>query len=149
MSVGDNIQKIRKERKITQADLAKKANLSEISIRKYENGSRYPKLESIRRISAALDVPVSSLIDDWVEISPEEIMDGLTYQGGGFYGKEAPKEVYDKFIQRLTDKKSELSRKIDVLNSIGQQKALDYVDDLSKIPEYRREPEPGDPSEQE
>ena len=141
MSVGDNIQKLRKERKLTQADLAKKANLSEISIRKYESGDRYPKLETLRNIATALNVGLWELKPEWSEFSPEEVKKDLTYQGGGFYGKEAPKEVHDKFIQRLTDKKTELNRKIDILNNTGQQKALDYVADLAKIPEYCKDPD--------
>ena len=52
----NKIQQLRKERRMSQAELARKAGISEISIRKYENGDRKPKIETLQRIANALDV---------------------------------------------------------------------------------------------
>ena len=58
-----NIQKIRKERGFTQAELAKKAGISEISVRKYESGERRPKIETLSKIAIALNIPVADLFE--------------------------------------------------------------------------------------
>lgn len=73
MSEGNNIQRIRKEKGLTQSQLAKKAGISEISVRKYESGERKPKLETARKIACALNVYISEVIDDWSDFSQEEI----------------------------------------------------------------------------
>ena len=57
------IQAFRKEKGLSQAQLAEKAGISEISIRKYENGERNPKIETLGKIAMALNVPVSDLYD--------------------------------------------------------------------------------------
>ncbi|WP_251862148.1 helix-turn-helix domain-containing protein [Clostridium sp. Marseille-Q2269] len=62
MSVGENIKKYRKEKRLTQKQLAKEINLSEISIRRYEKNISTPTIEIIKKIAEKLKVPVSSLL---------------------------------------------------------------------------------------
>ena len=64
MSIGDNIKKYRNLKNITQSQLAELSFCSESSIRKYEKGIRIPGSEIITKIAAALDVPVSKLLED-------------------------------------------------------------------------------------
>jgi transcriptional regulator with XRE-family HTH domain len=64
MNIGENIKKYRKEKKITQKQLADKINISEMSIRRYERGERQPTADIIDLISKALDIPIYSLVDD-------------------------------------------------------------------------------------
>ncbi|MBU3208034.1 helix-turn-helix domain-containing protein [Clostridium algidicarnis] len=63
MSIGDRIKKLRKDNNFTQIELAEKAGISEIAIRKYENGGRSPKYGTIIKIAEALNVPVDELMD--------------------------------------------------------------------------------------
>ncbi len=54
--VGKNIQRIRKERKITQEELAKLINVETISMSKIETGKSYPTSENLSKIAQILNV---------------------------------------------------------------------------------------------
>lgn len=138
MSVGENIKRIRKEKGLTQKQLGEMCGLADSAIRRYESDRANPKYETLKKISSALGVYVSDLEPDWSQIPLDDLKKDLTYQGGGFYGKEATTEMHEKFIQRITCRKTEISQKMDMLNESGQKKALDYIDDLIKIPEYKK-----------
>lgn len=62
MTAGEKIQAIRKEKKLTQRQLAEQCGLAEITIRQYEAGKYIPKIETVQKISIALEVPVRRLI---------------------------------------------------------------------------------------
>ncbi len=55
-SVGKNIQKIRKERKLTQEELAELINIETISMSKIETGKSYPTAENLSKIAGILNV---------------------------------------------------------------------------------------------
>ena len=63
MSVGKNIKKYRKEKKMTQKELATLVGVNEVTIRSYEAEKYRPKIETIQKIAKALDVPVYILDD--------------------------------------------------------------------------------------
>lgn len=63
MTVGQNIKRIRTEKKITQKQLAAWAGLNEVTIRGYEAENYKPKIETLRRIADALKVPLHDLED--------------------------------------------------------------------------------------
>ena len=54
MAIGENIRKIRKEKKLTQKELGKLCGMSEAQIGQYENGLRNPKMETLKKIAKAL-----------------------------------------------------------------------------------------------
>jgi len=60
--IGENIKKFRKNKKLTQQNLADILEISIHAIRKYENNSREPKIEMIYSIANALDVPVVDIL---------------------------------------------------------------------------------------
>jgi transcriptional regulator with XRE-family HTH domain len=63
MTVGERIKQIRKEKGLTQTELASRLGVSQAMITQYENGQRGPKtFETVRKIAAAL------------EVSPEDIL---------------------------------------------------------------------------
>ncbi len=53
-SVSNKIRKMREDRRLTQADLARISGLSLSSIKAYENGIRNPKSESMEKIVTAV-----------------------------------------------------------------------------------------------
>lgn len=61
MTPGERIKKLRKEKGMTQKELAKKLGISASQIGNYENGYRNPKLSTVRKIAEALEVPVSKI----------------------------------------------------------------------------------------
>ena len=57
MTVGERIRHIRKEKGLTQGDLAKRLGVSQAMITQYENHQREPKkFDTIKKIAAALEV---------------------------------------------------------------------------------------------
>ncbi len=56
LSIGEAIKKHRKEKNMTQADLAEATGLSLTSIAKYEQGSRVPKTLALLKLNEVLDL---------------------------------------------------------------------------------------------
>ena len=124
MTTGDRIKDARKKRGWTQAELADKLGISYVGVSQWENNQRNPKLETLRQIANALEVPVSSLMpSSFSEILEDETL-GVFLEG--------------------------IKKHLEPLNGSGQQKvsdlAIDYAKDLVKIPEYQKSP-PKDPQE--
>lgn len=63
MTVGDNIRKFRKQKKMTQKELGNKLGISQSAINQFENNKTAPKLTTIIKIADALDVLPRDLID--------------------------------------------------------------------------------------
>lgn len=61
-----NIRSLRKKYKLTQKELANKANISFRTIQNYENGLTPPSVKTIEKIALALGVSVERLISKYV-----------------------------------------------------------------------------------
>ena len=72
MNTGKLIKKFRKERGMTQLQLAEKVGIAESSIRQYELGMRNPKTERLKEIAEALRVPFACLLGFETEIAKEK-----------------------------------------------------------------------------
>ena len=68
MAISDNIKKIRKEKNMTQKQLAEKAGLSIAAIQGYEQSKYKPKTEQLKRLAKALDVSVNDIDPGHAEI---------------------------------------------------------------------------------
>lgn len=79
MTTGQMIQIIRKEKRLTQAQLAERAGIAVNSLRLYEAGKRSPKMEVLERIASALSVNVVDLYESntpqWVDSKIKELRD--------------------------------------------------------------------------
>lgn len=64
MTIGENIKKFRKERKMTQKQLGEKCSMYESQIRKYELGTANPKIDTIREIAKDFGVCLNEIIED-------------------------------------------------------------------------------------
>ena len=62
MTVGEKIQVVRKEKGLSQKDLAEKLNIATGTIQQYEIGKRKVTIEKLMNIAFALGVPVGRLI---------------------------------------------------------------------------------------
>lgn len=58
-----NIWKIRTAQKMTLAELSELTGISKSALSNYENGYRYPTIEQLERIAAALNTSISSLYE--------------------------------------------------------------------------------------
>lgn len=138
--IGDTIFLLRKERKLSQEELAEASELSVMTIRRYEKNERTPSAANLSKIAAALKVPSSILLEDMVEPSfrNQEILRIM---------KEldlSPSEASDrtKLIDaKLCEQYSEffkerLLKNYELLNIAGIIKLFDYSTDLVKIKDY-------------
>jgi transcriptional regulator with XRE-family HTH domain len=62
--IGDNIKFFRKKAKMTQVELAEKANISRSYLADVERNRYNPSFETLKAIASALNVPISSLIGE-------------------------------------------------------------------------------------
>lgn len=76
MSIGDKIKKYRVLQKMTQNELAKKANISRSYLADVENGRYNPSIEVLAAIADALNIPIDELFKN----SNEDNKDGKIIQ---------------------------------------------------------------------
>lgn len=67
MQFGEKLKQYRKNRKLTQAALARLLNVSQSTVGNWEAGTREPDLSMINKIASALDIPVSHLMDATID----------------------------------------------------------------------------------
>ena len=66
MSIGGKIKDLRKERKLTQVELAKKSNISRSYLTDIENDRYNPSIETLKAIANSLEVTLSDILSDKV-----------------------------------------------------------------------------------
>ncbi len=121
MGLKENIKSKRIERKMTLEDLAKSVGVSRQTIQRYESGviGNIPS-DKIELIARALDTSPAYLMG-WEQID------------SNFSGKEAPKEIYDKFknnVSKFHGKDKELLDIYRKLSSPNQKRVLTYSKNL-------------------
>lgn len=145
MDIGQKIKKIRKEKNITQRELGERMGVSQQQIAQYENGKLKPKLETICRIADALEISHNTLFDT---MDPHEKGVLLKYNLIELV-KNLNIEVTDitdsnsiiNAVEETANKKRKYIKLYDFLNSPGQDKAIEQVELLTKIPEYQKKNE--------
>ena len=134
MDIGNNIKYYRQNLNLTQKDLANKTGLSEISIRKYENNSRNPKYENLRKIASALNVSIGCLTDYSEDDNIKNIiLDELKENFKKTVLKKYPNEGFPTDLSLMTT--DEIKKLNDLRNAeIQEEKDITYLG-LS-FPEY-------------
>ncbi len=129
MDVGQIIRKERKKKKITQKKLAELTGIAEITIRQYEAGKYQPKIENLNKIASVLEVDVDTL----QPYTREDLFERVK----SLYNspKAGPREI--KKIDALYE--ALVVNAFRELNKTGREKAAKYIEDLTKIPEYRQD----------
>ena len=115
MTFGEKLRDARKKCRLTQAELAEKANLGLKTISNYENGTTYPQNRKVYSILAdILGVDVDYLKnenDDFVEAAQKEYgyrgkkqaMELVEEMGGLFAGGELSDDDLDGVMKALQD----------------------------------------------
>lgn len=62
MSLGNNLRRLRKDKKLSQEEAAKDLNISRQSISKWENDVCCPDIENLNRLSAYYDIPLDNIL---------------------------------------------------------------------------------------
>lgn len=120
MNLGERIKKARKEKKLSQAQLGSELGVSGSMIGQYENNLRNPKLETVQRIAAALDVDVNWLMNGYTLDERRQAM--IDYAKNRRVEVQAEKQILDG---------------LRLLNAEGKIKIADYIDDLVKSGKYQ------------
>jgi transcriptional regulator with XRE-family HTH domain len=61
-TLGATVQRLRHQRQLTQAELAKAVGIHRISLAQIEGGAKRPSLATLERIAKALGVPPARLL---------------------------------------------------------------------------------------
>lgn len=63
MTIGENLKRLRKEKKLTQKQLGHLCGMADSAIRRYELGKSHPKIQTLHKIAKGLDIPVHTLVE--------------------------------------------------------------------------------------
>lgn len=122
MTTGQYIKAARIAAGLTQKQLADKLGISYVNISQLENGrsKRGPTLETLNKIAAVLGISVSALtppLNYWVDEDGAEHME---------------------LMEEITQSQEIILKAFSRLNYLGQQRAIDYVEELTEIPKYQK-----------
>ena len=107
MSFSNSLRKLRKSRRITQAQLASELGLSKSTISMYECGKREPEIEVLKKLAAFFGVDMNELTGQSSEVcrDPEiaDLLDALRSRAEMrtlfLITKDAPKEDVEKVVR--------------------------------------------------
>lgn len=129
---------------MTQAELAQKVGLATITIRQYESGAREPKFDTLRKISQALDCELTDLI-------PTPSSNPVYYQSISSNLSEDEKKILkeqdddiqearmDDIEQTSYEYRHRLLMAFYKLTDRGKEIAVQRLEELAKIPDYRED----------
>lgn len=117
MSIGERIRDRRKFLGLTQEELASKAQVSAMSVRRYENNERRIKLDTIRRFASCLECDVEDLLEpgEHATLIREKMIDGLN-------GNSTNDTTLLRYFHRLNDE--------------GKKVAIERTKELTEISRY-------------
>lgn len=116
--IGKNIRYLRKRKKMSQPDLAKKLNKSESTIQMWETNYRSPTMGTVQQISNIFDVPINDLVN--VDLENYNEVDKSTYYGD-----------YDEVVEYLKDNPGHLDVYKRILNDDHFALLFDKTKDLT------------------
>jgi transcriptional regulator with XRE-family HTH domain len=70
MVIGTRLRKLREEKKLSQGDIEERTGLLRCYISRVENGHTIPSIETLERLSSALDIPLYQLFYEGDEPPP-------------------------------------------------------------------------------
>ena len=70
MVIGTRLRKLREDRKLSQGDIEERTGLLRCYISRVENGHTIPSIETLERISSALEIPLYQLFYEGDEPPP-------------------------------------------------------------------------------
>lgn len=127
MTFGEKIKNVRINQGISQLQLGERMNISQQAVAKYERLTDPPKFETVLKIAQALNVSWSDLMPEY---SYEKTLNDSV-------NKEIREKIIKGIIHIVSENEQKLVNDFSKLNSEGQEKALEQVELLTKIPEYK------------
>lgn len=145
-----NLRKIREEKGVSQAAVAKELGISRQAYNNYELGKREADYETLLKLAEYFDTTVEALIKE-TDVRPDrnaqfKVAAGKVladpnsaYKMNDRIDDEKNKELTEKLLRRLekmSDTDKEIQKKLSDLNDTGKVKALDYISDLWEQEKY-------------
>ncbi|ADF59164.1 MULTISPECIES: helix-turn-helix domain-containing protein [Bacillus subtilis group] len=121
MTVGQRIKAIRKERKLTQVQLAEKANLSRSYLADIERDRYNPSLSTLEAVAGALGIQVSAIVGEETLIKEEQAE----------YNSKEEKDI----AKRMEEIRKDLE-KSDGLSFSGEPMSQEAVESLMEAMEH-------------
>jgi transcriptional regulator with XRE-family HTH domain len=100
MPFPERLARIRREKGLTQKELADKVELHQSQIHRYESGASQPTLDALRKLALALTVSTDELVFEQDERGPDDEL-RLQFEAVSRFGpdeKKTAKEVLDGLI---------------------------------------------------
>lgn len=136
------IKMIRKEKKITQKELAKKLNVSQGTISQYENGQISLNMRQLKEVLEALGESLDSYFSlcYTVALSRKSPFSQFEKEDLRDYFVKS-KTIFELSLQNnnLSELDKVILDKAKSLNDLGKQKTIDYIDDLVQIDKYQND----------
>lgn len=123
--IGTRIKEIRKQKGLTQIEVANRAGIAVNSLRLYEGNKREPRFEQLIHIADALDVSIDDFFDPYLSSKVENAVE-QTWQ---LFYKIYKIDKHDVFIDMLLNIYS-------TLNTTGKAEALKRIEELTHIDKY-------------
>lgn len=127
--IGANIFNARKKLHMSRAELGKKVNLHESTVKRYEDGQiKSLDIEKLKEFADALEINIINLLN-W-----ENEFNNILNIFKEVYSKNKNNEYY----QLNCNYKELFSECFNVLNSLGKREALKRIKELTFVPEYQK-----------
>lgn len=137
MTLGKRIQAARKNKGLTQKQLAKILGAATGTVQQYELDKRQPRADQLRAIASALGVTVDYLLD----IKPARAVDPNETEAEREKRIGLPEGALSnapKAEDVEARNKADMMEAMDKLNISGQQEAVKRVREMASIDQYKR-----------
>lgn len=114
MSFGNKLLELRKQKGLSQEDLAVDLGISQSSVSNYEAGLTKPDITVLEKVSAYFSVPVSDLL------SGEQTV-FYNYQNSGGQNGYVVNQLPDKLIEQYEETIKSLKEQIEVLKLLANK----------------------------
>lgn len=155
MTTGQKIKEARKRVGMTQKELAQKLGIPFQGISQWENDLRNPKLETLQKIADAIGVPISDLVGLPIDAKTMESIlcdskHATTFETDEHIGVKSRSGFvrFRKDYLLYKENSARLKAAFDNLNETGQQKAVERVEELAKIPDYQKTKPENNPNDE-
>ena len=137
MNFAEKLKELRKQKGISQEQLAEKIYVSRQAITKWESGNGIPDIENLLSISALLNESLDSLLSEEKSlISKHEFL----YESRTEYDLDSPKKIdlkigvaHEVIIEKTKDEKIQLIAASNKLSYLSQQVKVKIVEDKRRM----------------
>ncbi len=137
MNFADKLKELRKQKGISQEQLAEKIYVSRQAITKWESGNGIPDIENLLAISALFNESIDSLLSEEKSlISKHEFL----YESRTEYDLDNPKKIdlkigvaHEVIIEKTKDEKIQVIAASNKLNYLAQQVKVKIVEDKRRM----------------